>query len=383
MSDLRITETELYVLGRDETGRKPLVFVRLVADDGTTGLGEVPIRPDKHEVLPLLASMADSLVGTDPFETERLLTGHGSFAATPNTLLASTIRGGLDIACWDLKGKYLGCPVYELLGGAVDGRTIPVYANGWYADRAMTTDEYRHTGRDPAQVAEAARAVVDRGYDAMKIDPFGPGGVRMSRAERNRSVEIVAAVRDEVGPDVDLFIEGHKLFTTAGAIEMASLLEPYEPGFFEEPTPPDLGALESVAATSAVPIATGETLPSHRSFAPLLAETRVSVVQPDAIVTGGVTELRKVAALASAHNVSFAPHNSNGPVSTAVAAQVAVTAETFTIQETFQDFVPHDWHERAVEDPLDIVDGELTVPDRPGIGLTLDLDELEDFRYQP
>lgn len=376
MSNLRITGIETHVF---ETPRKPLVFARLQTNSDLTGLTEVPIRPDREDVLPLWESMAEAVIGTDPYETGRRFEGSGLFRAGPNNRLATVIRGALDIACWDIKGKHSGMPIYELLGGSLHGDSLRAYANGWYTECGMVTDEYQNGPRDHAVLTERAERVVEMGYDALKINPFGPAGHQASREELEHSVGVIGAIRAAVGRGVEIFIEGHQQFTPSKAVEVAEMLTPHDIGFFEEPTPPNTAALASLAANISIPVATGETLPTHGAFAELLTNTGISVLQPDAIAVGGVTELKKVATLAEAQGVSFAPHNSNGPISTAIAAHVGATAPTFLIQETFTEFVPPEWIDELFVEPLRVENGRLHLPDRPGLGLAFDVDGVHEY----
>lgn len=378
MSELEITDVETFVV---DTKRKPWVFVRLTTDEGIHGYGEAPIRVHERNTVPLIKEFGQAVIGMDPFDTGSLFTERGLTGVSPNNLLVSTVIGAFDVACWDIKGKYQNTPVHELLGGSVQGDSIRAYANGWYTDIGRVTAEYRETGGVPEQFAEDAARVVDSGYEALKFDPFSFTDSQPSRAELNHAIDIVRAVREAVGPDVDILIEGHKLFTTDRAIQVARRLEQFDPGFFEEPTPPERDTLKTVAAKSTIPIATGESIPDHRAFADLLATTDVSVVQPDSLRVGGITELARVATLASAHNVSFAPHNAHGPISTAVSVHVGATAPTFSIQETFETFAHPEWRDELVENPIEIVDGRIPVPERPGLGIDLDVSVMREREY--
>lgn len=378
MSDLEITDVETYVV---DTERKPWVFVRLLTDQGIHGIGEAPICVHQRNTVPLVEELGQSLIGKDPFDTHDLFTNRGLTGASHHNILASTIIGAFDVACWDIKGKHHDVPIHELLGGSIHGDSIRAYANGWYTDIGRVTEEYRTSEQIPEQFAEDATRVVDEGYGALKFDPFSFTDNQPSRAELNHALNVVRAVREAVGPDIDILIEGHKLFTTDRAVQVSKRLEEFDPGFFEEPTPPERAALETVAAKSSVPIATGESIPDHRAYADLLATTDVSIVQPDSLRVGGITELARVATLASAHNVSFAPHNAHGPISTAVAVHVAATAPTFSIQETFEDFAHPEWRDELVENPIEIVDGRIPIPDRPGLGIDLDVAVMREREY--
>src|SRR4051794_22125575 len=176
----------------------------------------------------------------------------------------------VELACWDIVGQALGQPVHRLLGGAVRER-IRAYGNGWYT-----------VEREPAEFAAAARAVVDRGYRALKLDPFGAGHLELDRDERLRSVALVEAVRDAVGPDVDVLVEMHGRFTPAVAISLARDLEPFAPGWIEEPVPPEnLRALAKVSERVNIPLATGERLHKRYDFRELFQVQAPDGDQPD------------------------------------------------------------------------------------------------------
>jgi galactonate dehydratase len=241
---------------------------------------------------------------------------------------------------------------------------IPAYANGWYTVQ-----------REPAEFAAAAREVVERRYRALKLDPFGPGWLELDRAERLRSIALVEAVRDAVGPDVDVLVEMHGRFTPAVAIALARELEPFAPGWIEEPVPPEnLRALAKVAARVAIPVATGERLHTRYDFRELFELQAADVIQPDITHLGGIWETRKLAATAETSYVLVAPHNVGGPVATAANLHLAAVTPNFKVQEHFNDFA--DAWVRDVAPGLPDVgdDGCFPVPDAPGLGVRVDWD---------
>jgi galactonate dehydratase len=368
MSELRITDVSTYVVANPW---KPWVFVRLNTDQGVHGLAEATAHGKPETVATAVEEMSDFFVGEDPFDTERLWLEMYRDEWFSKNVINTTVCSAVDIACWDIKGKVLDKPVYELLGGSVHGDSLRAYANGWYTE---TTDELE-TWRD------AAEQVIADGYDAMKFDPFGMSWQRMDRETFNHAVDIVGAVREAVGPDVDLFIEGHGRFTAGQAVDIANTLAEFDPTWFEEPCPPDsINSLGKVAAKSPVPIATGERLMTKHDFRDLLANTDVDIIQPDLMNTGGITEAKKIAAQAESEHVSFAPHNPQGPVATAISAHVDTTVPNFMIQEVFQTY-DVDWVNDLLVDPIAVEDGYIQIPQRPGLGIELDMDVVEEHSY--
>ncbi|MFB6136642.1 MAG: mandelate racemase/muconate lactonizing enzyme family protein [Halobacteriaceae archaeon] len=382
MSDLSVSGVEWYRVDGD----RPWVFVRVETDAGVHGVGEVPLRPAANSLDQLERMAAEHLLGADPFETADLLRTRGLSGAGRNNVLGTTILGGFDVACWDLKGRHLGAPVHELLGGKVHGDWLRAYANGWDFEARDVVSAY-HEGEDAASVledtraviTEAAEAVVDAGYDALKFSPFQWGtGPTTTGAELDRALDVVAAVDEAVGPDVELLVEGHKNLSREKALRAARRLAEFDPGFYEEPVHADVNALRRVARHSPVPVATGESITTHHGYADLIYDTDVSVVQPDVVRSGGITELARVAAMASAERVGFAPHNAAGPVMTAAAVQVDATAPAFMIQESFEEFSHPEWTDDLLTASLTVEDGRVRVPDRPGIGVDLDVDAVRE-----
>lgn len=369
MSDVQITDVDTYIVSNPW---KPWVFVRVHTDAGVSGLAEATTHDKPRTVVAAIAEMADYVVGTDPFDTEKRWRDMYRDEWFSKNVVNTTVASAIDIASWDIKGKLLDKPVYELLGGAVHGTNLRTYANGWYTE----------TDGDPEKFAEAAETVVDDGYDAMKFDPFGTAWQTMSRAEQNRAIDTVRAVREAVGPDVDLLIEGHGRFSAGQALDVARELEPFDPTWFEEPCPPDsFNSLREVAAKSPVPIATGERHMTKFDFYELVTRTEIDVFQPDLMNTGGITEGKKIAALGEADHVSIAPHNPQGPVATAIYAHFNTATPNFMIQELFQTY-DVEWVDDLLVDPITVEDGILEVPEGPGFGIELDDDVVEAHTYE-
>ncbi|MFB6296579.1 MAG: mandelate racemase/muconate lactonizing enzyme family protein [Halobacteriales archaeon] len=366
--DVEITGVETYVVANPW---KPWVFVRVETDAGVHGIAEATTHSKSRTVVEAFEEMSEYVVGTSPFETERLALEMYRDEWYSANLINTTVISAIDTACWDIKGKLLDRPLYDLLGGAVNGTSLRAYANGWYTDAEGEPDGF----------AKAAERVIEDGYDALKFDPFGTAWERTDRGDRNRALECIDAVREAVGPDVDLLIEGHGRFTPGAAVELARDMESADPTWFEEPCPPDnIDGLRKVAERSRVPIATGERLMGAQAFSDLLRQTDVDVIQPDLVNTGGVTEGKKIAALAEADHVSFAPHNPQGPVATAVCAHVCATTPNFMIQEVFEDYDVA-WKTDLLDNPVVVEDGELQVPGGPGLGIDLDLDAVEKHAF--
>jgi galactonate dehydratase len=357
---VRIAEVTPMVMG---TAWRNLTIVRLRTDDGLEGVGEVRMVNHTKAVLGYLAhAIPTHVLGADPFETEALVQ---RMWRTDYERAGATVMSGIaavEIACWDVVGKALGQPVHRLLGGAVRP-AIRAYANGWYT-----------VERTPEEFHAAARRVVERGYRALKLDPFGAGSLELEPDERRRAVALVEAVRDAIGPDAELLVEMHGRFTPATAISIARDLEPFAPSWIEEPVPPEnLAALEKVARQVSIPVATGERIHVRHEFRELFERQAADVIQPDITTVGGILEARKIAGWAESHYVLVAPHNVGGPISTAAALQLAACTPNFKIQEHFNDFAEAHVKLAAPGNP-EVVDGCFAVPSAPGLGVTLDED---------
>lgn len=358
---MKITSITPLVLG---TRWRNLVILKVETDEGLVGLGESRPVNKVEAVIGHVKDVAERFVlGLDPFNIELLVQrltveDYGRPGEVAMTGLAM-----IEMACWDIIGKALNQPVYRLLGGAVRER-IKTYANGWYT-----------VERTPEEFAAAARRAVAKGYRALKFDPFGAGYYEMERSEKLKSIALVEAVRDAVGPEVELLIEMHGRFNPVTAVEMARELAPFKPSWYEEPVPPaNYPALKKVAEAIAplgVPVATGERIHTLHDYRELLELHAADILQPDIAHFGGILNAKKLAAWADAYYVLMAPHNVGGPIATAAALHLAACTPNFKIQENFNDFdEPYVLASAPGLPPVE--DGYFPLPPGPGLGVTLD-----------
>ena len=344
---------------------RELTFVELVTDDGRRGLSEVRMVTKTDTLLACVSELADRhVIGTDPFDRETLAFNiQRAEYGRPGEVTQSALAA-FDIACWDLIGQELDVPVWKLLGGRYRER-VRAYANGWY-----------QTDRDPDALAQRAREVVTRGYTALKLDPFGSARSGLAPAEQRHALELVAAVRNAVGPDVQLMIEMHGRFSPAAAAEIAAELEPFAPAWLEEPVAFDSPTgLARVRGATRRPIATGERIHLLSDFRAIIEQGLVDIVQADLTHFGGFTGLQRLAGWAEAYELPLAPHNVCGPVGTAANIHFAVATPNYLVLEHFNDFADT-WVSELVDaaPAIDPVDGCFPVPTEPGLGVRLDHD---------
>jgi galactonate dehydratase len=353
---MKITKFETILTN---AGVRNYLFVRLTTNAGLVGVGEASLECQEKAVEALLQEWAqERVLGANPFDVETLAADliRDQYQGGPTVLTAIS---GVEIACWDLIGKAQGQPVYQLLGGKARER-LPAYANGWYGG-----------ARTPQDYAALAAAVVERGYSAMKFDPFGIAWQTMTPAAMEAARQIVAAVRETVGDRSELMIEVHGRLAAPCAIAMGLLLVPFRPAWYEEPVVPlALEACRAVKDALPFPIATGERLYTLEEFERLSALSACAIVQPDLAHCGGLSVGKRIAALAERSGLHVAPHCSIGPVALCAAIHFDWATPSVLIQENFGDYdVPwrrelvKGWHPPA---------GEFALPDRPGLGIELD-----------
>lgn len=359
---MQVTNVRTTVVG---TPWRDLVFVELETDAGLVGVGEVrPVNKTDSFVAVVQELAGRYVLGADPFDTERLAWAIERLEYGRPSEHSQSALAAFDIASWDLIGQELGVPIWKLLGGRFRDR-VPAYANGWYK-----------ADLEPEAIATLALGVVARGYRAMKLDPFGAASVRLTAAARRRALGIVAAVREAVGPDIDLMIEMHGRFSPAAAAELAAELDPFAPAWLEEPVPFDSPTgLAHVRRATRRPIATGERVHLLADFSVLIEQGLVDVVQADLTHFGGFTGLQRLAGWAEAYELPLAPHNVCGPVGTAANVHFAVATPNHLILEHFNDFADP-WVSELVDaaPAVDPADGCFSLPTGPGLGVRLDHD---------
>jgi galactonate dehydratase len=350
-------------------GLRNYLFIRLHTDTGLTGVGEASLEWQEKTVQTIAHEWVEGRVaGRDPFDVERLV-GDMIRDQYQGGSTVMTAISAVEIALWDIIGKACDQPVYKLMGGCYH-RRIPAYANGWYGG-ARTPDEF----------AERALEVVRRGYRGMKFDPFGVAWKDLSTDERESAVEIVAKVREVVGPHIDLMVEFHGRLSTGEAIRMMRLLEPYRPAWCEEPVAPEsIDLLAEVKRAATSPIAAGERLYTVADFYRLAALRAADVVQMDVAHCGGLLISKKIAAFAAAQDMRFAPHCSIGPVALAAALHLDISTPNFMVQEAFAEF-DVSWRSALVKGWNPIQNGEFVMNDAPGLGLELDEDVIAAHPY--
>jgi galactonate dehydratase len=357
---VKIVSVETMVVG---TPWRELTFVEVATDSGLRGTGEARMVNKTDTLVACIDELSQRyLVGTDPFDLERLAwrvqwEDYGRAGELTQTALAA-----LEMACWDLIGQALEQPVWRLLGGKFRER-VPAYANGWYQG-----------DRNPESFATMARAVTARGYRGLKVDPFGAATAELDSRQLGLAVEIVAAIRDAVGPETALMIEMHGRFTASTAVAAARALEPYRPEWIEEPVPPQQpNRLQQVRQGTTLPIATGERGHVLADFREMFEQGTVDVVQADLTHFGGLTGIRKLAGWAEAYGLLMAPHNVTGPVGTAANLHFAIACANYKVLEHFNDFADPWVNDLTVGTfRVDSTDGCFGLPTEPGLGVRLD-----------
>ena len=365
---MKITDIKTLVMG---TSWRNLTFVKVETDEGLTGISEVRMNNRTDALVAYIdGAKRRHVIGSDPFNTEdlyqRLFRDDYGRAGE----IVATGISVIEIACWDIIGKALNQPVYRLLGGACRDK-IKAYANGWY-----------RVERTPEEFHDAAKRVLEKGYRALKFDPFGAGYYELSYEEKLKSVGLVEAVRDAVGPDVEILVEMHGRFSPYTAIEIAADLEKFQPSWVEEPVPPDnIAALAKASDKINLPVATGERLHNKYEYRELINLQAADILQPDITQTGGFLETKKIAAMGDMCYMTVAPHNVGGPVSTATALHFAACTTNFKIQEHFNDF-SEAWVKEAATGCPEVIDGYFSLPNGPGLGMELNEDLIAEHPYR-
>jgi galactonate dehydratase len=283
------------------------------------------------------------------------------------------VMGAIEVACWDILGKTLSVPIWQLLGGK-HRDSILAYANGWY-----------RTERTAEDFVQMAKTVVAKGFKALKLDPFGTAKFFSSNSDLNLSFDILKALRREFGPDLKILIDVHCRFAPSESLRIAERLAELDIFWWEEPTTNERVELTNeIALHCPIPVATGEQFDKVGDFEALARGNNVTIYQPEPMSLGGITNTVAVANIAQANGAWIAPHQSGGPVATAVCLQLAAIIPNFLIQEHFDPF-NEPWTKDLVTwtPEVEVGTGHLPIPTAPGLGLDLNMDVVRKHPYDP
>jgi len=345
-----------------------VILVRVTTSSGAVGWGQAPTTLMTHPVRESVREVARFYVGR---EVEEHAVAFEEFARysfyLSRSMEATSALSGVDIACWDLLGREIGAPVSQLLGGATHER-VRAYANGWYSDCM-----------EPEEFATKARATVALGFGALKFDPFGDQFESLSAEGLDRATARVGAVREAVGPSVDLLIEFHGRFRPEAAIRAGRALDAFGPKLMEEPVRPELSdALVEFRRAVRTPVALGERLLTPPDFESFLRRGLVDILQPDITNSGGFTGGRRIRSVATTYGAPVAYHNAFGPVQSAASLQMDAVLPTFFLQESFESSWPA-W-KRSLVRGYELNGGEFAIPRGPGLGIEVDEHAVERYR---
>lgn len=379
---MKITNVNAYVVVPDFGGDRELfndwqwTFVVIDTDEGISGWGESSNVPRSTSLLTAegVRACREDLIGEDPANIEHLWQKlYRKYTYLGSRGFPTTVLSGIDIALWDIKGKALGRPVYDILGGKVRD-DIRTYANGWF-DGCSTPEEY----------AKAAAETVRTGHDALKMDPFLEMNPRhsfyldgqISADGEEFGSDITMAVREAVGPKVEVLIDAHGHYNIPTAVRLANrLFDESKIGWFEEPLPPEsFKGLKTVREQTRAPMCVGERLFTRFDFVPVLEQGLADYIMPDVTWTGGISELKKIATMAEAYYTPISPHNAQGPGQILAGAHTMMTVPNFYRLEHAISFKPG--YDSFLQEPLNWTDNRLIVPDRPGLGYELDMEKVK------
>ena len=372
---MRITEVKVWLV---EGVKYNWTLLKVYTDEGHTGVGEATNWPGSPLIEAATRHVGERIIGMDPMRDRfiwtklyRDLNWVGPYGASMCAI------SGIDMALLDLKAKVLGVPAYQLLGGAF--RTeIPLYANYWFTGGGHSAEDYAHQ----------ALKVKEAGFGGLKFDPFAHVNyfygddlnvdLSLSVEQQDRAFEVTKAVRDAVGPEMDMMIETHAMLNGHTAVQMAYRLAPLGVTWYEEPAGPESAAtLKAIRQRlpGNVPITVGERHYTRFGFRSVLESHICDVIMPDITRCGGPTEMARIASMAEAYNVLIAPHNPNGPLSTLASAHVCASIPNFFRQEFMVNDVP--WRDTVITEPIETRDGKIVLSDRPGLGVDLVEEEME------
>lgn len=364
---MKISDVKIYTL---DAFRTNWAFVKVETDEGLYGWGEASLGTNENALEGMIADLKRLIVGRNPLEIEKLLFEvYRDIYWKGGAVLMSAISG-IEIALWDIMGKFFNTPSYTFFGGKMRDK-VKMYANAWFVG-----------ARTPEEFAQKAKNTVALGVKALKWDPFGAAHMTISNEQMEKSVNIVGAVREAVGDKVDLLIECHGRFNPTTAVLISRELEQFKPMFMEEPCVPDnIDSTAYVRKHSNIPIAAGERGYGKCAFQEMFEKDAVDYAQPDVFHTGGLLEGKKIAAMAEAKHIMVSYHNPSGPVSNAAILQLAATVPNFIIHEIM--LTDGSFRKKITNEEVHFEDGYIMILDKPGLGIDVNIEEVLKRPYTP
>lgn len=364
---MKITDVKAYTM---DAYRTNWTFIKVETDEGLYGWGEASLGTRENALEGCVEDMKRLVVGRNPLNIEKMWFEVYRDSYWKGGPVMMSALSGIEIAMWDIAGKFYNQPVYNLMGGKMRD-AVKMYANAWFI-----------SAREPEDFARKAKDTVALGVKALKWDPFGKAHMTLTRAEMDKAVAIVGAVREAVGPDIELLIECHGRFNHFTAIEASRELAPFKPMLMEEPTVPDnIDSLRRVRDHSMVPIAAGERFYGKYHFWDVLHKEAIDIAQPDIFHTGGMLESRKIAAMCEASHIPVSFHNPSGPISNAAILQLAACTPNFLIHEMM--LTDSAFRFDITNEEVEYNDGFLKIGDKPGLGIDVNVEEVLKRPYKP
>lgn len=363
---MKVTQIKTFICHAYRTN---WVFVKVITDSGLYGVGEATLEYREPTVVQAIKELERYLVGKDPHNIEAFWHDTYRDAYWRGGVVLMSALAGVEMALWDIKGKDLGVPVYQLLGGKVRD-SVKCYANAWFAG-----------AKKPEEFAQKAKIAVKNGFSGLKWDPFGKEYLNIAPKHLNDALDCIAAVKDAVGDQVHLIIEGHGRFNVPTAVRIGNALEKFGILWFEEPIPPDdKKGIAWVRSKIATPVSGGERLYSRFEYADYLRMECADFWQPDVSHAGGIMEVRKIAAMAESHYIPVCPHNPSGPVANAATLQLAACMPNFYLLETMANDIP--WRADVSTEKVKFENSEMFIPDLPGLGIDINEEEIAKHPYE-
>ena len=379
---MKIKKVETFIVGNPPPhyGGKYFILIKITSNN-IVGWGECYAPPFHPNIVKkMIQDVSDRFViGSDPYKIENLFRNIYStgYNQRPDTSLMG-ILSGLEIACWDIIGKDLKKPIYELLGGQVR-KKLRSYTYLYPRDK-----DNKNVYEDPDLAAERALEYTEEGFTAVKFDPVGPYTIydprQLSLSSLSLSEQFVSKIRKSIGNRCDILFGTHGQMTSSSAVRLAKKIEPYDPLWFEEPVPPDnIDAMALVASKTSIPIATGERLSTKYEFMKVIEKKAASIIQFNLGRVGGILEAKKISAIAEANGIQIAPHLYCGPIVAAANIQIATCVPNFLILECINKM--EGFYADILINPIQWKDGFIIPSKEPGLGIEIDENVINKYPY--